>query len=317
MNHMTDRIIKIEETQKNGHAAGFFTIIIWATTFVSTKILLKSFEPVEILFFRFLLGLILLCILAPGKLKITEKRMELYYGLAGLSGICVYYLLENIALVYTQASNVGVIISVAPFFTALISRFAFPKKERLSPWFFGGFAVAMAGIFLISFQGKSMEVNPLGDFLSILAAFSFACYSVLMRKIGEFGHGTIQSTRRVFAYGLLFMIPVLFFSPIQPDFQRFFVPVNLLNLLFLGVGASALCFVWWNFAVKVLGAVKTSIYIYLVPVVTVLASVLILKEKITWISGIGIMLTIAGLFLSEKQSKSRESRKINEIPQNP
>lgn len=66
-----------------------------------------------------------------------------------------------------------------------------------------------------------------------------------------------------------------------------------------GAGGSALCFVTWNFAVKALGAVKTSVYIYLVPVITVAASVLILREPFTWMTGAGTVLTLIGLLLSE------------------
>ena len=65
------------------------------------------------------------------------------------------------------------------------------------------------------------------------------------------------------------------------------------------LGASALCFVTWNVAVKILGAVKTSIYIYIVPVVTVVTSVIILNEQITLMSFIGTILTLIGLFLSQ------------------
>ena len=78
----------------------------------------------------------------------------------------------------------------------------------------------------------------------------------------------------------------------------------LLNLIYLGVGASALCFVTWNFAVKELGAVKTSVYIYLVPVITVVTSCIILSEKLTVLSVIGTILTMAGLLLSEYKKGS-------------
>ena len=80
----------------------------------------------------------------------------------------------------------------------------------------------------------------------------------------------------------------------------------LLNLLYLGLGASALCFVTWNVAVKVLGAVRTSVYIYMVPVITVVTSVLVLKEPVTWVSVIGTVLAVSGLSLSEYQGKGRE-----------
>ena len=73
----------------------------------------------------------------------------------------------------------------------------------------------------------------------------------------------------------------------------------LLNIIYLGLGASAMCFVTWNYAVKVLGAVRTSIYIYMVPVVTIVTSVLILDEPVTWLSAAGTALAILGLVISE------------------
>lgn len=106
-------------------------------------------------------------------------------------------------------------------------------------------------------------------------------------------------------YGNLFMIPFLFAFEFSPDFHKFVKPENALNLIYLGVGASALCFVTWNYAVRILGAVKTSAYIYMVPVITVVTSVLVLKEKITWMSVLGTALTVTGLFLSEGKFKKR------------
>lgn len=71
--------------------------------------------------------------------------------------------------------------------------------------------------------------------------------------------------------------------------------------MFLGLGASALCFVTWNAAVKIPGSVKTSIYIYMVPVITAVTSSVILHEKMTPSIVCGIILTLIGLFLSENK----------------
>ena len=218
---------------------------------------------------------------------------------AGLCGVTLYFLCENIALTYTLASNVGVLVSISPFFTAILAH-RFLDGERLHPRFFLGFAAAIAGIALIGLNGSFvLKLNPMGDLLAALAAVVWAIYSVLMRKISGFGYGTVQCTRRVFFYGLLFMIPALFFFPFEFGLERLAQPVNLLNLLFLGLGASAACFATWNWAVKTLGAVKTSIYIYAVPVVTILFSALILHEHITWMALAGTALTLLGLLLSE------------------
>lgn len=294
-----------------GHLAALLTIVIWGTTFISTKILLVDFDPVEILFFRFIMAFFALFVICPKRLKITRRKEELTFALAGLCGICLYYLLENIALTYTMASNVGVIISVAPFFTAIFAHLFMKSEEKLRLPFFVGFIVAMIGIVLISFNEQKLEVNPIGDFLAMIAALVWAVYSILTKKISNFGYPVILSTRRTFFYGIVFMIPSLFFFDFKPDLSCFSDMTDLFNFLYLGLGASALCFVTWNFAVKKLGAVKTSVYIYMVPVITVITSVLILHEKLTLLAGIGTVLTMAGLFLSEyKPKRNHRDEKI-------
>lgn len=291
-----------------GHFAALLTIIIWGTTFISTKILLMDFQPVEILFFRFVMGFLILLAAYPKRLKTAGYRQELTFALAGLCGICLYYLLENIALTYTLASNVGVIISVAPFFTAILAHLFMKSEGKLRVQFFAGFIVAMVGIVLISFNGQELELNPMGDLLAIVAALVWAFYSILTRKISSFGYPVILSTRRTFFYGILFMIPALFFFDFQMELSRFTNLTYLFNILYLGLGASALCFVTWNFAVKELGAVKTSVYIYIVPVITVVTSALILHEQLTVLAGTGTVLTLIGLFLSEYKPEKKGAK---------
>lgn len=291
----------IEQDNLSGHLAAFFTILVWGTTFASTKILLTVFTPVEILVFRFTIGFIALSLVCPKRLPISNRQEEILFMGAGLCGVTFYFLLENMALTYTYTSNVGVIISIAPFFTAILAHF-FLAGEKLRANFFIGFLAAIIGIFLISFNGTTvLQLNPMGDLLAVLAAFVWAIYSILTKKISAFGHRTILTTRRIFFYGLLFMIPTLPFFNFHWRLEHFYQPVYLLNMLFLGVLASAVCFVTWNLAVKRLGATKTSVYIYMVPVITVVTSVIVLNEKITWMAVLGTMMTLFGLLISEKE----------------
>ena len=298
-----------------GHLAALITIFIWATTYISTKILLEAFQAIEILIFRFIMGYFVLLLVCPKKLKTKNAKQEITFVAAGFCGICLYYLLENIALTYTMASNVGVIISIAPFFTAVLAHFLIKREGKITKYFVIGFVVAMMGIGFISFNGAKMEINPIGDLLAVLAAIVWALYSLLTRKISEYGYSVILSTRRTFFYGILFMLPTLFWTDFTWGFERFSNMIYLYNLIYLGVGASALCFVTWNFAVKVLGAVKTSVYIYLVPVITVVTSSIILNEKLTVLSVIGTILTMSGLFLSEyKKGSKRPSENLFDSP---
>ncbi len=299
----------MERTRRAGTIAAVFTILIWGTTFISTKILLQDFQPVEILFFRFFLGILALYLVYPHRLVLKEKKQELVFAGAGICGVTLYYLLENIALTYTTASNISVILSSAPLFTGIVIA-VFCKEEKLHWNFWLGFVVAMAGIAVISFQGgQEVQMNPLGDLLAILAAVVWAFYSYFVKIIGTYGYDTIPSTRRIFVYGLIFMLPALYFSDFHLQLERFRNPVYLFQIAFLGLGASAACFVTWNFAVKALGAVKTSIYIYLVPVITILAAVPILHEPFTFMTGLGTLLTLFGLVLSERKIK-KEGEKV-------
>ncbi len=286
---------------KNGHIAALLTILIWATTFVSTKFLLEDLHPLEILVFRFVIGFLCLCIVYPKKLKTKGRKEEKYFLFAGLTGICFYYLLENIALTYTTSANVGILISTAPFFTALLSFLFYRKQTKITVPFFVGFLFAIIGIACISLQQHSLEINPIGDFLSVLAAFVWAIYSLLIKKISTFQYNTIQTTRRIFFYGILCMIPATFVLPFSYDISPVFLNNNVFHILFLGVGASALCFVTWNYALKILGAIKTSAYIYLVPLVTIIASSILLNESITPTTILGMVFILFGLFLSENK----------------
>lgn len=285
-----------------GHLVALFTITIWGTTFISTKILLSTFSPYEILFFRFIIGYVALCLIQPKILKTKNKKEEVLFIIAGACGVTMYFLLENLALTYTLASNAGIIVSVSPFFTAIIAHF-FLKGEKLKPHFFINFAIATFGILLITLNGCFyLKINPKGDLLVVLACLFWSVYSVLMRRITSLGYHIISCTRRIFFYGLIFMIPVMTFIDFDINLTHFTDPVILFNIVFLGLGASALCFITWNWCVGVLGAIKTSSYIYLVPVITIITSNIILHETITTFTLLGALLTLTGLILSERTS---------------
>ena len=135
--------------------------------------------------------------------------------------------------------------------------------------------------------------------LSLLAAVVWAVYSVVAQKIGTFGYPTIQSTRRMFFYALLAMIPMGAMTGFELDLAPLTNLAHLGSICYLGLGASALCFMTWNTAIQHLGTVQTTVYLYLSPVITVVCSILVLSEGVTWMSVLGIALTLAGLVVSQ------------------
>ncbi|MED1459391.1 DMT family transporter [Bacillus safensis] len=299
----------MKNKQLLGHLAAMFTIFLWGSTFISTKILLTAFSPTEILFFRFFIGYLALMIIYPVTMKVRSKKHEGMFALAGLCGVVLYYFLENVALTYTFASNAGVISSVVPFFSFLLAYFLL-KDEPLHSRFFIGFFIAMTGIVLISMNGMTtFQLNPLGDTLALTATIVWAFYSILSKMINQYGYHIIQVTRRVFFYGLLWMIPLIWHFKIRLDWERLTNPSFAFHLLFLGLFASAICFLTWSFSVKTLGVVKSSVYIYGVPIITMVISIIVLHERLTLMSALGTALTLGGLLLSDKKSTGRKKQK--------
>ena len=291
------------------HLLAAFTVFVWGITFVSTKVLLVDFTPMHILFIRFALGFAALACLRPHILRLRERRDERLFAGAGFAGIACYFLMENVALTFTSATAVGVIVATSPLLTAIIAM-VLGNRGALTPAFAVGFALAMAGIVTVSLAsggavGGDATANLIGCALSFGAALVWACYSTIVDRIAKAGYETLASTKRIFAWGLLFMLPMLPFGGALPAPDALTSPVNVANLLFLGLGASAACFATWGFAVKTLGPVTTSTYIYLVPAITAAASVVVLGEPFTLPIAAGLVLTIAGLVISNRPSSSR------------
>lgn len=287
---------------RQGHLLALFSILVWGTTFISTTVLLKDFRPAEILMARMVIAVTALALVRPRRLKLHSRKHEWYFAGAGLCGVTLYFLLENMALTYTSSANCSVIISTAPFFVAL-AVWWFLGGERPSRAFYLGFVAAIAGVCLISLSGQALKLNPLGDLLCILAAMAWGGYSVFVKKIDAHGYDTLLVTRRIFVYGILFLLPALPFTGFSFSWEAAVQPINLFNFLFLGMLASALCFVTWNLAVRRLGPVKTSVYIYVSPAVTIVAAAIVLGDQITPIAIAGAALTLTGLIISQRAKK--------------
>lgn len=284
-----------------GHLLALFVAVVWGTTFISTKVLLQSFHPMEIMIFRFFIAWLVLFCCSPKPLWPKSVKSELPFAGAGLTGLVLYFVLENYALTYTFASNVGIIVSTTPMFTALMLWLC--RRTRRPRWtFFAGFGIAMVGIVLISVSGgQAFGINPLGDLLTLGAAVSWGAYGVCLELAQRQGYNDLQITRKVFFWGLIVTIPFIFTHHLDLSLGRFAAPDMIFNILYLGLGASALCFVFWNKAVVYIGSIATNVYLYLMPVITLVASALILKEPVTFANLGAIALILLGLWLSQRK----------------
>lgn len=286
-----------------GHITTLFTILIWANTFISTKILLNELSPLEILFYRFVLGLFALTVISRKRIKGISLKDEIIFVMLGLTGVATYFFAENYALTLTTVSNVGLLVTLAPIMTAVLAHFT--SKNTLKINTILGSIVALFGVFFVMYNGKFIpSINPKGDVLALAAAGIWAVYSILLNKANE-KYPPLFVVKKSFIYGLIIIFITVLIA--GEDFK----PVHGLSIsliahtLFLGLIASALCFVLWNNAVKNIGLVVTSNYIYLIPLLTMITSALVLHETINFIMILGGGLIIIGVYISQNNILSK------------
>ena len=306
------------------HLVAFVTVAIWGSTFVFTKLLLQSgLSPAQIFTLRFIIAYVLLLgysmiieFTAPLRGGVrggvtsfhwfcTSWKDELLMVVLGLAGGSVYFLTENAAMLYTTATNTSLIVCSCPLFAMLLYALIYRYSESISKIQALGSVIACIGMAVVVLNGHFvLHLSPLGDTLAFGACLCWAVYSLLMKPATE-RYSSLFITRKVFFYGLLTIVPYFILRPEEawiftPSILQFFNLSILLNLLFLGVVASMICYVTWNWVISKLGAVIATNWVYFNPITTILFAWWLLHEQITVWFLLGTALILTGMILAEK-----------------
>jgi drug/metabolite transporter (DMT)-like permease len=302
------------------HLLATLIVTVWGVTFISTKVLINSgLTPAQIFTIRFTIayiGIWIVCLIKGGRDKVLftcNLKEELMMVFLGVTGGSLYFLTENTALAHTQASNAAFIVCIAPLLTLLLTLllkrlFNGPlidglEDVRLGFPLIGGTVMALTGMFLVVFNGYTLHISPKGDLLAFGAALCWALYSQFMSQM-TIRYGTFFATRKVFFYGLITIIPVILLSDNSnlPDVQFSAIQVWG-NLVFLSVLASLFCFIGWNRVMAAIGNVTSTNYVYLNPVITLIAAIIILGESMTVTAAIGSAMILGGVILAGVKTK--------------
>ena len=287
------------------HILAISIIAIWGVTFINTKVLiLNGLNPQEIFLLRFIIAYLGVWTFSPKKLMADNWKDELTMILLGITGGSLYFWSENTAIKLSLVNNVEFIVCNAPLLTLFLGM-ACSKEIKATTTIITGSVISLIGVALVIFNGSFiLKLNPLGDFLALVAAGSWAVYSLVMRGMTSRYNATFL-TRKVFFYGILTILPAFIITPWQFPLGKLAEPVIWMNLLFLGVIAALICFVLWSIVIRELGALTSANYIYLSPVTTMIASAIFLQEPVTWMSILGSALILSGLFIASKRKKNR------------
>lgn len=282
------------------HLIAISIVVVWGTTFVSTKILLlNGLTPAGIFAIRFFIAYLGLVIISHKRMFCKNLKDELLVVLLGLFGGSMYFLTENMSLNYTTTTNTSLIVCSCPLFSTLLICYFF--KTKLTKSQILGDVFAFLGMAIVVLNGQFvLHLSPIGDMLAFGACLCWAFYSLIMRLLVS-NYSSVFITRKVFGYGLLTIIPWFLFrpedSPVNVDFTN---PLLWGNILFLSLVASLTCYSLWTVCLKRLGVIAATNYVYINPIATVGAAVVILNEQITIWFILGSLFILAGLWLHNR-----------------
>lgn len=258
------------------------------------------------LFFRWLTAFI---VITPFSFKyfiqdsVAIKKNYKYIILTSFLGITLFNTLVYIAGHSTEAINLSLIAITTPVFIIIFSRIFF--KEKISFLSTTGVTVTLSGILLLICKGS---INVLfnisfssGDLWMLSAAVVFSLYTLLIRKKSE-RIGTMSFLFITFGIGLILLTP-LFLYETATNNTATFNPEVVLSILYAGVFASIGGFVMWNKAIALIGASKSGIIYYSLPLFSTLWAILILGEEVRPVHFISMLLIISGILIATKKSK--------------
>ena len=290
------------------HLVALLVVAIWGTTFVSTKLLLlNGLSPAHIFTLRFIIAYVMLlgasCFLPRHKWMSKNWKDELIMFGLGVTGGSLYFLTENAAMNYTTTTNTSLIVCLCPLFASLLISICY-KSERLHGLQIVGSLLAAIGVTIVVLNGRFvLHLSPIGDALAFAACLCWALYSLLLIPASK-RYDTLFITRKVFAYGLLSMLPYYAIYPEMPPMEALLRYDTILQLLFLGCIASTICFLVWNWVIRRLGAIVTTNYVYFNPVVTILCAWMVLNERITGWFLLGTVMILTGMYLADRKQKT-------------
>lgn len=283
--------------------AALTAVVFWGISFVATKAALRELSPITLIFARFAIGtaLLIMILLLRGKFVFPPSQAYPRLFVMGLIGVFIHQMIQVHALTLTTAVHTGWLIGIIPIWSAILA--AIFLREKFGILKLAGLALGFLGAILVVIRGNhegSFLALPStrGDLLILLSTINWAIYTILGRKTIQ-NVGSLRATAIVMLFGWLLMVP--FFA--MSSGWREFVHLSSAGwgaLLFLGVACSGLGYLFWYGALEHLEASRVASFLYIEPVVTLIAAMIVLHEPLILTTLVGGLLVLTGVFLVQR-----------------
>lgn len=282
----------MKKTALSFHHYALIAIVLWATSYVVTKLVVDSFSAGPLALIRcFIASAVLAGVMAAKRIPSPSPRHWYMFVAPGFIGLSLYSIFFNQGTALINPSTVCIIIATAPILTAILAAFVF--REKLHPLAWCAIALAFAGILIMTLWEMSVEIN-FGALWTALAALTLAIYNILQRGLAK-SYQPLQVTTWSFFAGTFFL---LWFLP-QTVAQIRAAPLSdNLMALYLGLFPSAVAYLAWVKAFSL--SPKTSYvsnYMFMTPVLAIAMELVVIAEYPDMATITGGLVIVASLVL--------------------
>ncbi len=288
-----------------------FACLLWAVSFVATKVALETTPPLLVVSLRLVISA--LCFLPflvrgrPGQLE-SPRILARLFGLS-LLGTGLHYGLQTVGLQYTTATNASLFAVTGPITILLLS--AVVLNERISLQKAFGIVIAVVGVLVVmgrgTLSGFDFGAHAFGDLMVLISIVMWGLFTVYGKRLTD-ELGAMRVTAMVTVMGAVWMLPVGWFESRSSSFSLVEITAETwIAIAFLGVGCSFLATLLYFSALQRTESQKVGVYMYTIPPMTAAFAALMLGEVITLNLLVGSLLVISGVALTERAPKESKS----------
>ena len=295
----------MEKNNKIAYVLLILTTIFWSGNFIVGKAAsIYEIPPFSLNFYRwFFAGLILM----PFTLKeIINKRKYIFdnigfFIILGITSITIFNSIVYYSLYYTQVISGVLMISTIPVWIIFISSILNIEKTNIFQIL--GVVLSLTGVIFIITKAdiqlvKNLDFNK-GDLTMVIAMFSWAIYSALLKK-KKYKISQITLLQIVIISGLLFLIPIYFIEMNYGNLIKLEKPF-FLTLAYVVLFPGLAAFFFWIKGISIIGANRAGIFLHLMPIFGAIMAMIIFDEKFMFYHFLGALFIITGITLSNKK----------------
>lgn len=281
----------------------------FAFSYVWFKIANEAYRPLTIVFFRLGISIIALSLFLylSGRFEKIRKEDRVYFFFIALCEPFLYFIFESLGLSRVSSTVASVIIATIPIFTAIGALFFF--NERLSRLNYAGVVISFTGIIMFILAGESnLSFDIEGMILMLCAVLCATGYSLILRRLAnKYRPVYIVNVQNIIGFTLF--LPVFLVSEGRYIPDLVFDPEAALAVAQLAIFASCGAFILFGYTVRAIGVTRANLFANLIPVMTAVFAYYTIGEIITFEKFIGIIIMIAGLYMTQIRLPVRKRMK--------